>query len=405
MTWVGLLKHKFKAFEKFKIFKAQVENEMDLKIKCLRSDRGGEFTSDEFNSYCEKHGIKRQFSIARTPQQNGVVERMNKIVQEMARAMLDESKVPNTFWGEVVQTVVNILNKSHIRVNNNKTPYELWHGRSTSIKHFKIFGRKCYIKRNEDNLGKFDSRADEGIMLGYSSRRKGYKCYNKILHKIVESIDVKVDEGPLHPVRHQHHDDSYDEPINNEPQDDRMNEYQEQEDSEEEERMETPQPKTPSRYVQKHHPESQILGNKEAGVQTRRKLIDTSSSANFALLSMSEPQNFVQASQDDHWVKAMNEELDQIEKNKTWDLVPRPNNKNVIGTKWVYRNKLNEDGQIVRNKARLVCKGYAQVEGVEFEETFSPVARIEAIKDVFGFCMLQKIQSLSDGCQIILFKW
>jgi hypothetical protein len=72
-------------------------------------------------------------------------------------------------------------------------------------------------------LGKFHSRDDEGILLGYSSRRKGYKCYNKIIHKIVESIDVKVDEGPLHPVRHQHHDDSYDEPINNEPQDDIMN--------------------------------------------------------------------------------------------------------------------------------------------------------------------------------------
>jgi hypothetical protein len=100
------------------------------------------------------------------------VERMNKIVQEMARSMLDESKVPRTFWGEVVQTVFNSLNKPHIRVNNTKTPYEIWYGRSTSIKHFKHFGRKCYIKRNEYNLGKFDSRVDEVILLGYSSRSK-----------------------------------------------------------------------------------------------------------------------------------------------------------------------------------------------------------------------------------------
>jgi hypothetical protein len=124
---------------------------------------------------------------------------------------------------------------------------------------------------------------------------------------IVESIDVKVDEGPFHPARHQHHHDSYEEPIKNEPQDDRMNEHQEPKDSKEEERMETPQPKTLSRYVQKHHPKSQIIGNKKVGVQTRRKLIDTYSSANFASFSMSEPQNFVQASQDDHWVKSMNE--------------------------------------------------------------------------------------------------
>jgi hypothetical protein len=84
----------------------------------------------------------------------------------MARAMLYGSKVPNIFWGEVIKTAINILNKYHTRVNNNKTPYELWHGRSTSINHFKIFGSKCCIKINDDNLGNFDSRDDEGIMLG-----------------------------------------------------------------------------------------------------------------------------------------------------------------------------------------------------------------------------------------------
>jgi hypothetical protein len=88
----------------------------------------------------------------------------------------------------------------------------------------------------------------------------------------------------------------------------------------------------------------------------------------------------------------MNEELDQIEKNKTWDLVPRPDNKNVIGTKWVYINKLNEYGKIVRNKARLVCKGYPQVEGVEFKQTFSPVAIIEAIRMFLAFACYKKIK-------------
>ena len=97
MCWIGLLKHKDEAFEKFQAFKDLVENESDRKIKCLRSDRGGEFTSDEFFDFCEQYGIKRQFSTARTPQQNGVVERMNRIVQQMARAMLDESRTPTTF--------------------------------------------------------------------------------------------------------------------------------------------------------------------------------------------------------------------------------------------------------------------------------------------------------------------
>jgi len=142
---------------------------------------------------------------------------MNKTIQEMAKAMLDEWKVPKTSWRKVVKTIINTLNQEHIRVRNNKTPYELWNGRPTSINNFKILRRKCYIKRSEDNLGKFDSRANEGILLGYSSISKGYKCYNKGLHKIVESIDAKVDERSPHLERHQHHDNSYNEPNKNEP--------------------------------------------------------------------------------------------------------------------------------------------------------------------------------------------
>ena len=95
---------------------------------------------------------------------------------------------------------------------------------------------------------------------------------------------------------------------------------------------------------------------------------------------MMEPKNFNEAGEDKNWITAMNEELDQIEKNDTWELVPRPANKNVIGTKWIFKNKMNEKGQIVRNKARLVCKGYAHIEGQDFDKTFAPVARMEAIK-------------------------
>jgi hypothetical protein len=94
---------------------------------------------------------------------------------------------------------------------------------------------------------------------------------------------------------------------------------------------------------------------------------------------MNEPGNFEEASQEDNWIRAMNEELDQIEKNNTWELVPRPEDKNVIGSKWVFKNKMNEKGQVVRNKSRLVYKGYAQVEGQDFDETFAPVERLEAI--------------------------
>jgi len=148
--------------------------------------------------------------------------------------------------------------------------------------------------------------------------------------------------------------------------------------------------KTPSRYVQKNHPETQILGQKEVGVQTRRTVSEASSY--LTLLSSTEPQNVSEACKDECWVKAMNEELEQIEKNNTWELVPRPKDKNVIGTKWIFKNKLNENGDVIRNKARLVCKGYAQQEGIDFEETFVPVARLEAIRMFLALSSFQKFK-------------
>ena len=107
------------------------------------------------------------------------------------------------------------------------------------------------------------------------------------------------------------------------------------------------------------------MGQKEAGVQTRRTILEASSY--LALLSSTEPQNVSEACKDECWVKAMNEEIEQIEKNNSWEVVPRPNDKNVIGTKWIFKNKLNENGDVVRNKATLVCKWYAQQEGIDFE--------------------------------------
>ena len=99
------------------------------------------------------------------------------------------------FWTQAVHTAVHILNRSLLRNNVDKTPYQLWKGRPANIKHFRIFGSKCYIKRVDKNLGKLDSRTDEGILVGYSCSRKAYKCYNFRLKNIVESIDVRVDES------------------------------------------------------------------------------------------------------------------------------------------------------------------------------------------------------------------
>jgi transposase InsO family protein len=129
-----------------------VENEMDSKIKFLRSNNGGEFTSKELMDYYRKHGIKRKFSIARTPQHNGVVERKNRTVQEMARTMLMDSKLTDIFWTHALHTMVHIQNGVMLRNNTEKTPYEIWKGRPANVKHFRVFGSKCYIKREDGRM-------------------------------------------------------------------------------------------------------------------------------------------------------------------------------------------------------------------------------------------------------------
>jgi hypothetical protein len=194
MIAICFLIKKSEAFEKFQVYKEMVENEMDSKIKCLRSENGGKFTSKEFMDFSRKHGIKKKFFVARTPQQNGVVERKNMIVQEMAQTMLMDSKLIDFFWTHVVHTTVHIQNKVILRNNNDKTTYELSKGRPTNVKHFKVFGSKCQIKREDGRMGKFDSHVDKCILVGYSSIRKSYKCYNLRLNKVVERINVTVDE-------------------------------------------------------------------------------------------------------------------------------------------------------------------------------------------------------------------
>jgi hypothetical protein len=125
LTWVVFLKEKVEAFKKFKIFKALTENKIGKRLKAVRSDRGGEFMSSDFKEFCDKNGIKREYTIPGTPQQNGVVERQNKTMQQMARSMMNEKNIGQTYWVEAIHTAVHVLNKAHLRPHSDKTRYEL----------------------------------------------------------------------------------------------------------------------------------------------------------------------------------------------------------------------------------------------------------------------------------------
>ena len=201
-----------------------------------------------------------------------------------------------------------------------------------------------------------------------------------MLHKIIESTYVRIND--MKPRKIRSHD--VDENTNSEEKEDLQKDeitHDEEEEREEEDTHESeeysprPNTKNPSRLVQKDHLETQIIGDKDVGVTTMRQLLFNKQ----VLLSVVEPNNFTEANKNDEWIKSMNEELDQIERNENRELVPRPKDKNIIGTKWVFKNKFNQDGQVIRNKARLVCKGYAWMEGIYFEETYAPVVILEAI--------------------------
>ena len=161
-----------------------------MHISCISSDHGGEFENHLFENFCDEHGIEHQFSCPRTPQQNGVVERKNRTIQEMARTMLNEKTLPQYFWAEAVNTACYVLNRVLIRPSLDKTPYELWKNKKPNIGYFKVFGCKCFILNTKENLGKFDSKLDIGIFLGYLSFSKAYIVFNKRTLVVEESMHV-----------------------------------------------------------------------------------------------------------------------------------------------------------------------------------------------------------------------
>ena len=145
--------------------------------------------------FSTRSSISQEFTAPITPQQNGVVERKNKVIQEMVKAMLHNKNVARNLQGEAVNTACHIINRVYFKPGTKKTPYESWKGRKPNVNYFKIFESTCFILKDRENMGKFDSRSDEGIFLGYSSTSKAYREYNKRTIKVMETVNVVIDES------------------------------------------------------------------------------------------------------------------------------------------------------------------------------------------------------------------
>ncbi|CAJ2662295.1 unnamed protein product [Trifolium pratense] len=384
-TWVNFIREKSETFEEFKNLCLQLQKEKDCGIVRIRSDHGKEFENSKFADFCAAEGITHEFSSPITPQQNGVVERKNRTLQESARVMLHVKNVPYKFWAEAMNTACYIHNRVTLRKGTAITLYELWKNRKPTVKYFHVFGSKCYILADRESRRKLDPKSDEAIFLGYSTNSRAYRVFNSRTRTMMESINVVVDDSDttsadpaketdvITPVPTLDDDQTEPEP-----------------DQHSESTSEAPRPnKGPSTRTQKNHPLELVIGNPNQGIATRRS---KEAISNSCFISKIEPKNVKEALTDEYWINAMQEELTQFKRSEVWDLVPRPDGINVIGTKWVYKNKTDENGDITRNKARLVAQGYTQIEGVDFDETFALVARLESIRLLLAVACILKFK-------------
>lgn len=254
---------------------------------------------------------------------------------EMARCLLHEKDLPKKFWAEAAHTVVFLLNRLPTRAVEGKTPFEAWHGVKPSLKNLKIFGCLCFSHIPQVKRDKLDQKAELGIFIGYSLVSKAYRIFQPHTMKIIISRDVQFLEHEQWDWK----DDSQSQ-------------------------------------IQRLSLDANEMED-EPPVRGTRLLSDIYQRCNVAVF---EPAGYEEAKADQNWTNAMKEELNMIEKNQTWKLVERPQDRKVIGVKWVFRTKLNPDGSVNKYKARLVVKGYAQMWGVDFSETFAPVARLDTIR-------------------------
>nr|GEY22943.1 retrovirus-related Pol polyprotein from transposon TNT 1-94 [Tanacetum cinerariifolium] len=317
--------------------------------------------------YYERIGIFHQKTVPRTPQQNGVIERRNCTLVEAARTLLIFSKAPMFLWAEAVATACYTQNRSLIYTRHHKNPYELVHNKKPDLTFFRVFGALCYPTNDSEDLGKLQLTADTGIFVGYAPSRNGYRIYNKRTRRIMETIHPMFDEY-LEPPRDERlvlPAQAVQAPVNSAstPSSTTIDQdaptpkpHSEASSSGDISSVESPYVSHTLHHLNKwikDHPLDNVIGNPSRSVSTRKQLAtDALWCLYSSVLSKVKPKNFKTAITEDYWFQAMQDEIYEFDRLQVWEL----------------------------NKARLVAKGYRVENGIDFEESFAPVARIEAIR-------------------------
>lgn len=307
----------------------------------------------------------------------------------MARAMLCGNNVPPGFWAEAVSTACYVINQVYVKPKTKTAPYEIMKGKTPNLSHMHVFGCLCCILNDKDHLGKFDAKSDVGMFLGYSTNSSAYRVFNQRTKFIGDKVNVVFDDSVGFYQTRVTQTVDYATPSSSAP------EAMIKEESEEEEESDGVRVDLDQVKVHKNHSSADVIGGLFDERVTRKKQINFKEMVKLAsfmaklnnvecYVSQIEPKNLQEALDDEYWTDSMHQELEQFERLDVWTLVPRPEGVKVIRTKWIHKNKIDEEGNVIRNKSRLVGQGYTQIEGVDFDETFAPVARLESIRLLFG---------------------
>ncbi|GJZ62422.1 putative ribonuclease H-like domain-containing protein [Tanacetum coccineum] len=412
-----------------------------------KQHNGTEFVNQTLREYYEKVGISHETLVARSPQQNGVVERQNRTLIEAARTMLIYAKAPLFLWAEAVATTCYTQNRSMIRRRHGKTPYELLHDKPPDLSYLHVFGALCYPTNDCENLVKLQPKADivqdscQTLLLQHhlyhlrdyvrdllfqpmfdeSLNPPPYVDLQapKVIAPIPEVVapehavstgspsSTTVDQDAPSPsnshttqetqtpiISHDVEEDNHDIEVahmGNDPYFGIPIPEVTSDQSSSSDVIHTIVP--PDHQVSEHnskwtkdHPLENIIGDLDRPVSTRLQIHEQALFCYYdAFLTSVEPKSYKDALTQACWIEAMQEELHEFERLKVWELVPPPDKAFVITLKWIYKVKLDELGGILKNKARLVARGYRQEEGIDFEESFAPVARLEAIQIFLAF--------------------
>ncbi|KAG9457094.1 hypothetical protein H6P81_001602 [Aristolochia fimbriata] len=392
--WVYLLQSRSAFYTVYVEFSTMVYTQFSKTIKNFRSDSGGEYISHIFRALLKIHGTQHQLSYPYTPQQNDVVEGKHRHILDTIRAFLLSSSVPRVFWGETILTSVYIINRLPLAILNNSIPFASLYDASPDYSSLRVFSSTCFVLLPERERDKLSARFAMCIFLGYGLQQKEFLCFDPVANKLRISRNVTFWEKVPFYLLPQNTSQSDNSPVGVfdlfldlfVP----LSSFVEQDVGS---LPATPLSLEPSLGLALVPP----LDSSPPPSSTPPLPVDPSSryptrvrqppahrhdyECYFsALCSIHEPSSYREASSDPLWQKAIAEELHALTKTRTWDLVSLPPGKSVIGCKWIFKVKTTADGSVDRYKARLVAKGYTQECGIDYEETFTPVARLTSVR-------------------------